>query len=370
MPDATPNAIPEMVGPVYAARPHAERVIRSQATIRRTRTLAYRGRVTRQVNDRVAADSVVAEATVPQGYRLLQVDEALGVSRRSAHNAMLKQIGDVVERGEVIARTKGLRKREYLVPVGGQIVDIAEGQVQIEAMPQRIELLALYPGLIADVIPARGVVIETTGSLVQGTWGYGRARRTTLICAAPAGDVPLLGGQLSGEHLGMVVLGGRTLDANTIAQAVEMRVRGIIVGSIDSALLPAIGRSGLSVIVTEGFGNIPMHPKAFKVLAACEGQEVCFQPATQVDWKTQRPEVFCFVPDRERPVLTESSPSLCIGDRVRILRAPHHNAEGEILAFSRHPRRLASGITAQGAEIDLGTAETVFVPLQNLEIIR
>ena len=110
---------------LVATRPYAERLIRSKVTIRRTRTLTQPGHVSRRVGDRVAADSVVAEASVPQGYRLIEIDKALGVRAQSARvrKAMIKRIGDVVERGEVIARAGALFKREVVSPVNGQIID-------------------------------------------------------------------------------------------------------------------------------------------------------------------------------------------------------------------------------------------------------
>jgi hypothetical protein len=356
--------MPETTETVYATLPYAERLIRSPVTIQRTRMLSSRGVVTRQIGDRVAADSIVVEADVPRGYRLIELDRSVGARK------VIKQIGDVVERGEVIARTGFLVKKEYASPVGGQIIDIEDHRVLIEASPRKAQLMALYPGLIVDVIRDRGVVIETTGTLVQGTWGCGPAQRATLISGAPGGDVPLLGGQISGEHMGMVLIGGRTLDANAIAQAVDTRVRGIIVGSIHSDLLPILLRSGLSVIVTEGFGDIPMHPWVFELLHSIVGQEVCFQPSTRADWKTQRPEVFCSAPSQDRPALIEPSPLLDVGDRVRILRAPYQNTVGEIVSLPTHPRRLGSGITTWGAEVDLGPAGTAYIPLENLEIIR
>jgi hypothetical protein len=191
-----------------------------------------------------------------------------------------------------------------------------------------------------------------------------------LVSVAPGADVPLLGGQISGEHMGMVLLGGRSLDANVIAQALEIRVRGIIVGSIHSDLVPALRESGLSVIVTEGFGDMPMHPRAYALLHSIAGQEVCLQPSAGAERKTQRPELFCLSPSQDRPAPIEPSSMLDVGDQVRVLRAPYQNAVGEIVSLPTHPRRLASGIVTWGAEVDLGSAGTAYIPLENLEMTR
>lgn len=362
--------MPETSDSLYAARPYAERLICSGVTIRRTRMLAQPGQVTRRTGDRVASDQVVAETDVAQGYRLLEIDKALRVRAARARKAMVRRIGDVVEQGEVIARTGGLFKKEFASPVAGQIVDIQDTRVLIEAVPQSVALLALYPGQVVELIPDRGVVIESTGTLVQGAWGCGRELRTTLTSVAQGNDVPLLVGQITGEHTGTVMLGGRTLDAGVIAQAADNRVRGLIVGSVRSDLIPIIAESGVSIIVTEGFGDIPMHAEAFRLLQACAGQDICFQPSTRVGWKTQRPEVFCFSFDQDRPALIAASETLNVGARARVLRAPYSDAVGEIVTLPGRPRRLASGITAWCAQVRLESGDTVYVPLENLEIIR
>jgi hypothetical protein len=113
-----------------------------------------------------------------------------------------------------------------------------------------------------------------------------------------------------------------------------------------------------------------MHPGAFEVLYACREQEVCFQPSTGVEWRTQRPEIFCYAAGQEPLPLMEARQTLQPGDQVRVLREPYENAVGEILSLPGQPRYLESGIAAWGAEIDLASVGAVFVPLENLEIIR
>jgi hypothetical protein len=87
----------------------------------------------------------------------------------------------------------------------------------------------------------------------------------------------------------------------------------------------------------------------------------------------QRPELFVYLPgsgrDSRPPPL---APGLSIQEsaRVRVLRAPRRHAIGEIISLPSRPRRLGSGIRAQGAVVVLDSGGTVFVPLENLEIIR
>jgi hypothetical protein len=283
---------------------------------------------------------------------------------------MVKRNGDLVAKGDVIARTGMLFTRQYASPVEGQILDMRDNRVLIQVAPQHVELSAFYPGQIVDVLPGKGVVIETSGALVQGVWGTGPALRATLHVPVPGSDVPLLAGQLSDEHVGTIVVGGRTLDEDAISQATEGRVRAVIVGSISSDLLPLVQESGLSLILTEGIGDYAMAAGTFELLQSCVGQEVCLNPAAQAASRMQRPEVFCYTPGEDGPPLTAPTTSLEIDARVRALRAPYQNDVGEIVSLPAAPRRLASGAEAWGAEVDLESAGKVFVPLENLEILR
>jgi hypothetical protein len=329
--------------------------------------------MTRRRGDRVAADTVIGETDLPGGYLLVELDQELGPRGRDARKVMLKRVGQSVLQDEAIARTGGILRKEYASPVDGTIVDMRDSRVLIEVAARHVELMALYPGEIVAVMPRAGAVIETTGALIQGDWGTGPSFRATLHCPVPSGDVPLLAGQITDEHVGSILVGGRSLDAAAIAQAVETRVRGVIVGSIHSDLRAAIQASGLSMIVSEGLGDAAMPARTFELLSGHAGQEVCFAPTSESTAQAHKPELFFYAPGEggeTRPAQLVQGAPLRNGTRVRVLRAPYLYAEGVIVSLPDVPQRLASGLHAWGAEIDLESAGRVFVPFQNLESIR
>jgi hypothetical protein len=169
------------------------------------------------------------------------------------------------------------------------------------------------------------------------------------------------------------LIGGRSLDAAALEQAVEAGVRGVIVGSLHSDLLPHVTASGLSVIVSEGLGDAPIPAHTFELLSECVGQEVCFAPTPEGTAQAHKPELFYYLPPEApegQPALLEPGAPLQAGMHVRLLREPHLYAEGAVVSLPAMPQRLASGIYAWGAEVDLGAAGRVFVPLENLESIR
>jgi hypothetical protein len=330
----------------------------------------------------VAADTVIGEAELPRGYLLVEMEQELGRAGRKARAVMLKQVGEHVLEGEVIARTGGLVQKEYTSPVDGEIADMRDSRVLIEVAPEPVEAIALYPGKVVSVMARVGVVIESSGALVQGDLGIGPALRATLHCPVPSGDLPLLAGQITEEHVGGILIGGRTLDAAALDQAVAAQVRGVIVASLHSSLLAPIRESGLSLIVTEGLGDVAMPERTFDLLCEHVDQEVTFAPthegtAAPTVLAGHKPELFGYARESDLPDAEAAQPTLAVqgapflaGTRVRVLRAPHQYAEGRIVSLPEVPQRLASGLTVWGAEVDLDSGERVFFPLQNLESIR
>jgi hypothetical protein len=125
--------------------------------------------------------------------------------------------------------------------------------------------------------------------------------------------------------------------------------------------------------VSEGLGDVAMPARTFDLLGELVGQEVTFAPTPEETAQAHKPELFGYVPEgggERRPALMAQGVPLRAGGRVRLLRAPHQYAEGEIVSLPEVPQRLASGLYAWGAEVDLDGAGHVFVPLENLESIR
>lgn len=339
------------------------RFLSSLATIQRTRTLPVPGRVLRRVGDKVAADTVVAEADQRMGYRLLDLQAMLGRPVSDARKVLVKsQRGATIEAGEVLARTGMLSKVECVSPVTGTILDARGSKVLVEVAPQHIELTAFYPGTVVKALVDRGVVIQVTGAVVQGVWGTGKPLRARINIGAPDGETPLQVDQILPSHMGAIFLGGRTVDRTSIEQAVEAKIGGIVVGSISSELMPVIEATPLSVIVTEDLGSVGMNGRTFELLRSYAGREVCFDPQAAV------PEIVAPLPADTRAV-DEAAASLQVGAHVRALRSPYQALTGTIVSLPPQLHQIESGIRATCALVDMEIVGRVFVPLDNLEIV-
>jgi hypothetical protein len=348
----------------------SECFVSSLVTIYRRRALPVPGVVSSRFGEQLSSERIVAEADVPQGYHLLDLEDELGIRVRDAAKLLVSEIGTVVQEGDVVARRRGLLKKECVSPVQGKILDARRGKVLIEAMPVHLELKALYPGKVVNVIPERGVVIEATGALIQGVWGFGQELRGRMECLVSQADDALEPDQVSAGHMGTILVGGRGVTEETIERAVENRVAGLILGSVTSDLLPAIQASGLSVVVTEGFGDFAMNSKAFDLLHTWSGQDACLNPTLQARHQVQRPEILVPQPVESPPTTAEVGAELAIGTPVRALRAPYENKVGEVVSLPPRAYRLESGVRTRGAEVDLESVGKVFIPFENLEILR
>jgi hypothetical protein len=349
---------------------YTECFITPLATIYRKRTLPVAGQVRCGYGDQVAADRVLAEADMAMGYHLLDLEYDLNVEIDDPSRFLVKEIGDLVESGEVIARRGKILRRESISPVKGRLIDARRGKVLIETTPEHVQLRAFYPGKVVNVIPERGATLEVTAALVQGLWGTGRELRGRLDSVVRDGETALSAERIEVSHVGTILIGGRTLRQRALDAAVENQVAAIVVGSVSSDLLPAIEESGLSVLATEGLGDDPMNEQVYQLLQANVGRETCISPMVRTRWEVRRPEIVIPLPAETQPPILEPGAQIQPGTRVRATRVPYQNLSGRVVSLPTGPRHLASGATADGAIVDLRTVGRVFVPFANLEILR
>jgi hypothetical protein len=340
-------------------------------TIRRERMLKLPGEVVVHVGQRVEPWDIVAQMAEPGRYHIVEIARDLRVQGSNIRPYLLKQEEDDVRAGEPIAVRSGLFRRAVRSPVSGILVAVGAGRVLIEADTAVVELRAGVRGRVAAVRRHRGVVIETIGAVVQGVWGNGRDGHGVLKTLADSPQSVLTRESIEIGFQGAVIVAGQGMTLEALELAQEMQVRGIIVGSLEPGLLSAANATGFPIIVTEGWGAIPMSPVIFDVLKANDGREVSLRGRFEGGWTQVRPEVIV-------PLLVSGPPSEdAIADRpleegatVRILRQPHMGAMGTVVSLPASPRKLASGVALQGAEVELAAGERVFVPFANLELIR
>ncbi len=335
----------------------------------RDRVLPKAGRVVVRKGQKVSAADVVAESIVAPAHILLDIPRGLGVPADQAAQHLQRQTGEQVEAGDVIAGPVGVGRRVVRAPKAGKIIITDEGQVLLETQGRPFELRAGYSGVITDLVPDRGVRIETTGALVQGVWGNGRMDAGVLtVLAAHAGDV-LAANRLDISMRGAVVLGGIVESPDVFQAAVEVPLRGLICASIPAQLLPAASKCAIPVMLLEGFGHLPMNAAAYRLLSTSERREAMVVADAWNPYTGARPEVVIALPsagDQPYPVETAVFET---GQTVRVVHPAQTVSNGKIQNLLPGSTLLPSGIRAACAEIRLENGENIVLPLANLEVL-
>jgi len=338
-------------------------------TIVRERTLPVAGKVNAHLNQRVNPTDVVAEANYAREHVLLDVARTFGISANAADKLMKVKEGDRLTQGALVAEAGGIIPRSIKAPRPGRVMVAAGGQVLMEVGDTRIELRAGMPGTVIQVLNERGVVIRTSGALIQGTWGNGRIDNGLMTSLIDKPDAVLTADRLDINLRGSVILGGHVRDAETLRAAAELPVRGLIISSILSSLLQTAVQMRFPILVLDGFGAMPMNSAAYNLLTSNNKREVTVNAEHFDRYNGNRPEVIIPLPVSDEPDEPNDYEIFVVGQRVRMRRSPNAGMLGAITSLPIGMSVLPSGLRAPAGEVKLENGTTVLVPLVNLEVV-
>ncbi len=338
-------------------------------TIVRERTLPVAGKVNVHVNQRVNPTDVIAEATFAREHVLLDVARTFGISANAADKLIKVQEGDRLTQGALIAESGGIIPRSIKAPRAGRVMIAGSGQVLMEVGDTRIELRAGLPGVVTQVIPDKGVVIRTAGALIQGVWGNGRIDNGLMVNLLEKPDDVLTSARLDVSLRGSVILAGQVRDLDTLKVAAEMPVRGLILSSMPSSLITNAYQMRYPILVTEGFGALPMNSAAFKLLTTNNKREVTVNADHFDRYTGNRPEVIIPLPISSEPDEPNPYETFAVGQTVRMRRPPNAGMIGTISNLRPGLSLLQSGLRAPAVDVKLENGENAVVPLVNLEVV-
>ncbi|HLO34262.1 MAG TPA: hypothetical protein VK249_34265 [Anaerolineales bacterium] len=339
------------------------------ATIIRERTLPVAGKVNVHVNQHVNPTDVIAEASFAREHVLLDIARTFGVTPNAADKMIRVKEGDRLIQGALVAENRGLLSRSIKAPRAGRVMIAGSGQVLMEVGDTRIELRAGLPGIVTQVLPERGVIIRTAGALIQGVWGNGRIDNGLMVNLLEKPDEVLTAERLDVSLRGSVILGGHVRDLETLRAAAELPVRGLILSSLLSPLIVSAYQMRYPIIVTDGFGAMPMNSAAFRLLTTNNKREVTVNAEHFDRYSGNHPEVIIPLPVSTEPAEPNNYETFAVGQTVRLRRPPNAGMIGTLSILPTGLRTLPSGLRAPAAEVKLENGETMLVPLVNLEVV-
>ena len=368
---------------------------------RRRRVLPIVGDVLVQLGQSVAARDVVARTMMPGDATPVNLAKRLGVSAGDLLRSLVKSLGERVEVGEALARTKGFFgffQTDVPSPVAGVIESVSKvtGMVIFRGEPLAVQVLSYLSGRVVEIIPNEGVVVETEAALIQGIFGVGGEAYGTLRLVAGSPDEDLTEAHITSDLKGCIVIGGRRVTGAAVHKAISVGAAAVVAGGIDDQDLREIlgydlgvavtgnEKLGTTIIVTEGFGDIAMARRTFELLKSHDGREASVNGTTQIRAGVMRPEILIPLSDAASAEQPSSLPtrfndetasereigSLEIGAPVRIIREPNFGSLGTVTGMPHEPRLLESESFARVVEVKLANGSPVIVPRANVELIE
>jgi hypothetical protein len=301
--------------------------------------------------------------------------------------ALLKPGGSAVRKGDGIAQGRslfGLVKNTIVAPADGTIESVSpvSGQLILREPPIPVEVNAYVRGVVSDVLPGEGVVVETIGAFLQGIFGVGGETFGEIAIAASGPEEELTEAMLEPAHRGKVVVGGSRVSHATLMRAKEIGVAAVVAGGFDDRdLRQLLGRDlgvaitgsedlGFTLVLTEGFGRIPMAGRTWRLLEAHRGERASVSGATQIRAGVMRPEIIIPREHGGAGGETDLSTGLEIGSLLRVIREPHFGRIGRVVELPSELRQLEteSGARVLVVEFADDSARAV-VPRANVELI-
>jgi hypothetical protein len=360
--------------------------VTSHVKLRRRRELPISGEVIVREGDTVQGAQIVARALLEGELRLVRAAELLGIPAEDLASVLKVGIDDEVAEGAVLAELRGLWglfKSTVVAPIGGRVefVSGSTGHVGIRAASRPLELPAYIPGKVVAVEPGRSVVVESECTFVQGIFGVGGERQGTVHILPISPTTPVAEAVIPPDLRGAIVVGGHSPTIGALRAAANNGAVGFITGSIDDrALREYLGYDigvaltgdeavSMTVIITEGFGSLPMSARTFNTIKQVNGEIASINGATQVRAGAQRPEFIA--PMRASASISGSQAhGLEVGERIRVIRVPFFGATGRITELPHELQKIETGALVRVLRAVLDDGRQVTVPRANVELLQ
>ncbi|NLF97649.1 MAG: hypothetical protein GX569_13005 [Candidatus Riflebacteria bacterium] len=361
----------------------------ARTLVEKDRRLPLKGDVHVKKGDRVTAETVVASTNLPGNVYPVNIANLLGCEAREITDFLIKKEGDHLEKDEVMAETQGFFgffKTLVRSPIKGTVESLSTvtGQAILREPPIPVEVYAYVDGIIDDVYPEEGVKVNTAATFIQGIFGIGPEVIGDLKMAVNSPSDVLDKDNIKLEHKGKIIVGGSLVTAAALDRAVELGVKGVIVGGYDAhdlkeflgydlgVAITGTEDKGITLVVTEGFGKINMAKKTFDLLKNAEGRKTSINGATQIRAGVIRPEVV--IPLADANIADQkhaANTGMTVGTMVRIIRQPHFGEVAKVVSLPEKPVIIPSEAKVRVVEIEtLSNGEKMMLPRANVEIIE
>ncbi|MBI4007630.1 MAG: hypothetical protein HY354_03940, partial [Planctomycetes bacterium] len=263
-------------------------------------------------------------------------------------------------------------------------ISTVTGQVLFREPPRPVEVRAYIDGKVIEVITNEGVAMESFATFVQGIFGVGGEATGELVITVDSPDEVLNPDKITEKLKDKIIVGGSLVRRDTIEKARKTGVKAIIAGGLyDEDLKELLGYDlgvaitgseniGITLIITEGFGQIGMAHKTFELLKSRAGSKASVNGATQIRAGVVRPEII--IPYALEKVaysetqIEEERGGLKAGDIVRVIREPFFGRIGKVKALPSEPQQIETESKVRVLEVEFSDSSSAVIPRANVEM--
>lgn len=361
-----------------------------------SKSLKAKGKVYVVKGQEVTPSDILGSCEVSSGFRILNLAKLLKIKPAEVQKYLKRSLGQRIYKGELLAHKSGwlLSEKKIVISPNDGILDFLNpktGDLRLTFLPKKIDLPAGVYGVVEKVDEGRGqIIIRTQVGIIYGMFGSGRVRDGTLHIISRRDEV--VGKSFISTNLdGQVLVGGGLIYKDAVTAAISAGVSGIITGGINAKDYKSMsgGRLifpkklendiGVSIIVCEGFGSIPIAEDIYKILITHDGKYVSIDgnsgiinlpsfessSLSRVRGSRLPPLDESLADDKE---LTSLLVDLKVGFKVRIVGNSYPGEQGKVTALDQTETVLPSGIKTFLATIETRTRK-IKVPVANIEVI-
>lgn len=338
------------------------------AKIQRTRIFPGRGDVLVRVGQKVDASDAIAEFFPEEKFMIVNVRKELNFKNSDdARRSINVRVGDKLTKGDLIAQSSGTLSKSLKAQNDSEVVNIIGSQIVLRLMQRPKAVLAGFEAIVTEILPFRGVVIETNGALIQGVWGNQKATSGSFITIMQDMFEELTPQKIDVTFRGSIVLGGYCANSEVFKAAEELNIKGLILTSMSASIANAALNCKIPIILLEGFGPIPLNERAFELLKSNEKKVVSLNAIYDVK-KYEKPEIIIQLPvEANPPVEGQELRNGCV---VRVNSGPDQGKAGVIKKINPSKTKLNNGIRTVCAIIEFSDEDQISVPLANLDILE
>ncbi|TSC65551.1 MAG: Uncharacterized protein CEO21_385 [Microgenomates group bacterium Gr01-1014_80] len=354
------------------------------------RVLRGDGQILVSAGQEVSPSDVIGRSILSAGFRTINLAEALSVSPGESKKYLQRSLGKPIFKGELLAFKKGGLfggKKLVIAPTDGILELFSEktGTLKLKILPHQIDLAAAVFGKVLNVDHIKKeVMIKTQATQIYGVMGSGRLREGNLKFLGGRGDL-IDQEKILPQFSDKILVGGGLIYTQALNKAVALGINGIISGGVNAEDYKSMAGGhlkenkpdsdvGIGILVTEGFGSIPIGLDLFDLLKGFEDKFVILEgnkrrlslPAFSED---------CLVKIRQTELVEEidgapvSTDELKLNKRVRVIGDPYLGEVGKLVSIDQGLTRLPSQIITLMVTIETASRK-ISVPYTNVEIIQ